>query len=346
MLNELLDWNIHTPEWRLHTLTYLKNLNEFVCFVYLMDRWQEGPRAFRRQHGGDRLFKWEAKWETRFKKGKWRVERCWCHFSSTSHLIQRYIFLMCSYDNINTYPKVKFYIESPYTNHLVSRIIFNSVCFMMGFPYGSVGKESDCNAGDPGSIPGLGRSPAEAKGSPLHYSGLENSMGWIVHGVAKSQTWLSNFHFHFTLLYHISIHVPSLYISIFLFSHPPIHPACVLFIYLFFAVLGLSCWKEELFPCCGVQASCFRGFSGWPAWPPGHAGFRSCGPWAWLTHSTWNLPRPGIEPMSPALTGGSSTTWTTREVLPCVFEAFQSRLQTSACISLIWVQHVFTIFFL
>ena len=42
---------------------------------------------------------------------------------------------------------------------------------MMGFPYGSVGKESDCNAGDPGSVPGLGRSPAEGKGSPLQYSG-------------------------------------------------------------------------------------------------------------------------------------------------------------------------------
>ena len=96
------------------------------------------------------------------------------------------------------------------------------------FPHTSVGKESACNAGDPGSIPGsgrpagegigcplqyswaslvahllkefacnvgdlglipgLGKSPGEGIGYPLHYSGLENSMDYIVHGVAKSQT--------------------------------------------------------------------------------------------------------------------------------------------------------------
>ena len=60
---------------------------------------------------------------------------------------------------------------------------------------GSAGKESTCNAGDLGSIPRLGRSPGEGKGYPLQYSGLENFMDCIVHGVAKSQTQLSNFHF-------------------------------------------------------------------------------------------------------------------------------------------------------
>ena len=99
----------------------------------------------------------------------------------------------------------------------------------MGFPHSLGGKESTCNAGDPGSIPGSGRSPGEGrghsfqysctftvaqlvnvgdlgsipglerypgeeKGYPFQYSGLENSMGYIVHGLAKSQTWLSNFH--------------------------------------------------------------------------------------------------------------------------------------------------------
>ena len=68
-----------------------------------------------------------------------------------------------------------------------------------GFPDTSVGKESACNAGDPGLIPGLGRSPGEGNGYPVHYSGLENSMNCIVHGVAKSQTLLSDFHFHFTI---------------------------------------------------------------------------------------------------------------------------------------------------
>ena len=65
----------------------------------------------------------------------------------------------------------------------------------LGFSDSSVGKESNCNAGDPGSIPGLGRSPGEGKGYPLQYSGLENSMNCIVHGVTKSRTRLSDFHF-------------------------------------------------------------------------------------------------------------------------------------------------------
>ena len=57
-----------------------------------------------------------------------------------------------------------------------------------GFPCGSAGKESPCNVGDLGPIPGLGRFPEEEKGYPLQYSGLENSMDCTVHGVAKSWT--------------------------------------------------------------------------------------------------------------------------------------------------------------
>ena len=107
----------------------------------------------------------------------------------------------------------------------------------MGFPQSSVGKESACSAGDPDLIPGLGRSseegigyllqyswaslvaqlvknlpamretwiqslgredyPGEGRGYPLQYSGLENLMDCMVHGVAKSRTWLSDLHFHF-----------------------------------------------------------------------------------------------------------------------------------------------------
>ena len=55
-----------------------------------------------------------------------------------------------------------------------------------GFPGGSDGKDSACNAGDLGLIPGLGRSPGEGKGYPLQYSGLENSMDSIVLGIPKS----------------------------------------------------------------------------------------------------------------------------------------------------------------
>ena len=66
----------------------------------------------------------------------------------------------------------------------------------LGFPCGSAGKESTCNVGDLGSIPGLGISSGEGKGYPLPYSGLEDSMDCRVHGVTKSRTQLSDFHFH------------------------------------------------------------------------------------------------------------------------------------------------------
>ena len=68
---------------------------------------------------------------------------------------------------------------------------------MFGFPDSSVGKESACNAEDLGSIPGLGRSPGEGRGYLLQYSDLEDSMDCIGNGVAKSQTQLNDFHFHF-----------------------------------------------------------------------------------------------------------------------------------------------------
>ena len=71
--------------------------------------------------------------------------------------------------------------------------IYAQVASVRGFPGGSAGKESVCNAGDLGLVPALGRSPGETKGYPLQYSGLENSMDCIVHGVAKNQTQLNNF---------------------------------------------------------------------------------------------------------------------------------------------------------
>ena len=69
---------------------------------------------------------------------------------------------------------------------------------VLGFPRGSAGKESACNARDLSLILGLGRSPGEGYGNPLQYSCLENSMGY--HGVEESWIRLSNFHFHFHAL--------------------------------------------------------------------------------------------------------------------------------------------------
>ena len=96
-------------------------------------------------------------------------------------------------------------IAAQYTNSQDSRVINASqlLCHhfgTQGFPGGSHGKASPCNVGDPGSIPGLGRSPGEGNGYPLQYSCLENSMdrgAWqaTVHGVTKSWTRLSDLTF-------------------------------------------------------------------------------------------------------------------------------------------------------
>ena len=68
--------------------------------------------------------------------------------------------------------------------------------FHKGFTISPACKESICNTWDSSSIPALGRSTAEGNGYPLQHSGLENSMDCLVHGMAKSQTRLSDFHFH------------------------------------------------------------------------------------------------------------------------------------------------------
>ena len=85
----------------------------------------------------------------------------------------------------------------------------------LGFPCGSAGKESVCNVGDLGSIPGLGRSPGKGQGYPLQYSGLENSMDCTVHEMAKSRTQLRGFHSHTCIniispLFLFSLRVPFL----------------------------------------------------------------------------------------------------------------------------------------
>ena len=89
------------------------------------------------------------------------------------------------------------YKSLPRGQYLFRALFPCKVNFTWAFPGGSDGKESACNAGDLGSIPGLGRSPGEGHGYPLQYSCPVNPLdrgAWqaAVHGVAKSQTWLSN----------------------------------------------------------------------------------------------------------------------------------------------------------
>ena len=110
----------------------------------------------------------------------------------------------------------------------------------LGFPYGS-DKESASNAGDLGSIPGLGRFPGEEKGYPFQYSGLENYIDCIVNGVSKSRTQLSDFHSFvnemltpFTFIkrffssYSLSTIrvVPSAYLRLLIFHPAILIPAC------------------------------------------------------------------------------------------------------------------------
>ena len=98
----------------------------------------------------------------------------------------------------------------------------------MVFPCGSAVNESTCNAGDLSSIPGLGRCPGEGKDYPLQYSGLENSTDCIVHGVSKSWTQLSDFHFHTFLCMKCSLGIFNFLEEISSLSHS------IVFFYFFF----------------------------------------------------------------------------------------------------------------
>ena len=115
------------------------------------------------------------------------------HSSKTSILrCSAFFIVQLSHPYMTTRKTIAF-TRCTFVGKVIS-LLFNMLSRLV---IGSVGKESACNEGDLDSVPGLGKSPGEGKGYPLQYSGLENSMDCIVHGVTKSQTWLSDFHFHF-----------------------------------------------------------------------------------------------------------------------------------------------------
>ena len=105
------------------------------------------------------------------------------------------------------------YPDSPNVDvcFILSRVCVGSL-LSQDFPGGASGKESACNTGDAGSIPGSGRSPEGGHGNPLQYSCLENPMdrgAWwtIVHGVTKSWTllkWLSMMHTLFSEMFNVA----------------------------------------------------------------------------------------------------------------------------------------------
>ena len=98
-----------------------------------------------------------------------------------------------------SWSRIHLQCRRPWFNSWVRKICWRRdrlhTAVFLGFPCGSAGKESACNVGDLGLIHGLGRFPGEGNGYPLQYSGLENSIDCIVHGIAKSGTQLSDFHF-------------------------------------------------------------------------------------------------------------------------------------------------------
>ena len=95
--------------------------------------------------------------------------------------------------------RIRLQCRRPWFNSWVEKILWRRdrlpTPVFLGFP------DSSPNAGDLGLIPGLGRSPGEGKSYPLRYSGLENSMDNTVHAITKSQTQLSDFHFHLYSLF-------------------------------------------------------------------------------------------------------------------------------------------------
>jgi len=120
------------------------------------------------------------------------------NFSLITRSCPLHIFLL-GFNNFYQYIKILYTFKGiiVFVIHILSQFAIWLLILLMvyfGFPDSSVGKESTCNAGDSGLIPGLGRSPGEGKDHPLHYSGLENSIDCIVHGVAKTWTRLNDFH--------------------------------------------------------------------------------------------------------------------------------------------------------
>ena len=133
----------------------------------------------------------------------------------------------------------------------------NSICFLIilyiytRFPGGSAGKESACNAGDQGSIPGSGRSPGEEHGNPLQYACLENSRDkgawWLQSMGSQSRTRLSDNHSSLVCYIRIIFHIGSSYLLRLLCSI-----LCALEINAFFFLkslqTGLQHFCEELPP--------------------------------------------------------------------------------------------------
>ena len=132
--------------------------------------------------------------------GHWKQQKLFMTKIKIHIVIQLIIWFYCHPKNYLSSLWLSLFncrIKNNHIEYILSPGKINLIYFYRGFPGSSDGKESACHAGNPGLIPRLGRSPKEGNGSPPQYSCLKNSMdrgawGATVHGVAKSQIWLSD----------------------------------------------------------------------------------------------------------------------------------------------------------
>ena len=129
-------------------------------------------------------FRWKI---LQISKCNWSI----LSFIYLSHLFTFYLHYLCHLFKTLT----DFFLLDDLSINISS--ILKPPTITAGFLCSSASKESACNEGGLGLIPGLGRPPGEGRGYPLQYSSLESSMDCLAHGVAKSWTQLSDFHFHY-----------------------------------------------------------------------------------------------------------------------------------------------------
>ena len=176
------------------------------------------------------------------------------------------------------------------------------------FPGGSEDTASACNAGDPGSIPGLRRSPGEGNGNPLQYSCLENPTDKEPGGLQSTGSqrvghdWATSLHFMLGIICYHHLEILSSFIHPFIWLHQVLVVACGIFIKL--------C---ESF-CCGSGFLVVpHALNSCSAQAPEHTGFRSCSMKVQLLLGMWD-PRPTRDQTCiPCIARQTLNHWTTRK---------------------------------
>ena len=169
------------------SLCYLKNVYAYRCPVLPVSYhlpWNQSPNTMLNHRLFPKLISWTHYTKT---PSHWMIIICWTFGW----------FLLFVISCISSW---EFYFW------LFILLFIKNIYMFMDFPGGSVGKESACNVGDLGPIPGFGRSPGKGNSYPLRYSGLEDSMDCTVHGVTKSQTRPNDFHFTYMFMIRINDH--------------------------------------------------------------------------------------------------------------------------------------------